>query len=699
MRVVGAVLAAALLREEAFLSRKPPSQLTGLLKQAKEQLTAREVSCKAELEKGDVQVEDARSIASQTSNLVTKAQSDLTKLQVELEVTDKQLYALKDGRPEAQAACAEDKALKKAQHEMVSSDADVTAAMVRGMDCAKGSLLVCGTRLRLSPALEALAAQLSPAAAKNQTALLQQAPPPVDAEAAPDPCVVAPAPRCANVADGIAQLHSLLRNSAGRIAAAREHTDEACRTGDAASVSKQQSLRSKRVNLVDRIQLGMSAYGVAQKTAERRNGEFLHLQNLVAEWRADCDRDLKDLQFKIEQLGRTRTKQEGLVSDCEVSGWQDGPCSAECGGGTRNVTRSVVMPPGEGGHSCPALARVEECNRLACPTDCAMSDWGPWAACSLTCGGGTQSRNRGVLRPAKGGMPCGATGATQLCNMQACDVDCVLSDWSVWGPCSQSCGGGAQTRTREPVEDAVGNGMCWAWDDPIRREYQPCPLTPCSPPAVVEPGAIVPVVDPTVGFESCPAKLDVVIVLDASGSVSPEQFQAEQRAAAAVLERMPNVNAGAVAFAGAARDLAPLGDAAKTARALSGAATAGLNPGGSDLAMGFGAARRMLLGRIGANERPAVVVLFTDRKDNAEDRRDTAARDLREAGVRVVAVLTGPSHSAAFAEVVTKPPYANLVTAASFAAIDPVAVARTLCPPAPKPPLPVPAAAVAPALR
>ena len=46
------------------------------------------------------------------------------------------------------------------------------------MDCAKGSLLVCGTRLRLSPALEALAAQLSPAAAKNQTALLQQAPVP-----------------------------------------------------------------------------------------------------------------------------------------------------------------------------------------------------------------------------------------------------------------------------------------------------------------------------------------------------------------------------------------------------------------------------------------------------------------------------------------------------------------------------------------
>lgn len=684
MRVVSFALAAALLRDEAFLSRSPPSQLTGLLKQAKEQLTLREVACKAELEKGQVQVDDARSIASRTSNVVTKAQSDLTKLQVQLDLTDKQLYALKDGRPLAQQACAEDAALKKSQHELVASDADVTAAMVRGMNCA--SLLACGSQLQLAEPLQELAAQLSPAAAQ-QLALLQQAPPvapPVEAEPAPSPCVVAPVARCANVADGVAQLHSQLRNSAGQLAASREHADDACRSGDAASVAKQQALRSKRINLVDRIQFAMKAFNVAETTAGRRNEELVHLDKLVGEWRADCKRDTQDLQFKIEQLGRTRVKKEGLVSDCEVSDWQEGPCSAVCGGGTKNVTRKVVSPPGEGGHSCPNLERVSECNRQACPTDCEMSDWAPWTACSLTCGGGTQTRGRRVLLPPKGGMPCSASDATQLCNMQACDVDCLLSDWSVWGPCSQKCGGGAQTRTRTPEAEAIGNGVCWAWDDPLRREYKPCLPTPCAPPPQAAPGAVAlsPVaVDPTVGFESCNATdLDVVVVLDASGSVSPEEYQAEQRAAAQVLERMPGVTAGAVAYAGVARNLAPLGSAAETVQLLS--APVALDPGGSDMAQGFGAARRLLLGRSGDRaQRRATVVLFTDQKDNAESRRDTAARDLREAGIRVVAVLTGPAHTAAFADVVTKPPYASLVTAASFAEIDAVAVARTLCPP------------------
>ena len=73
--------------------------------------------------------------------------------------------------------------------------------------------------------------------------------------------------------------------------------------------------------------------------------------------------------------------------------------------------------------------------------------------------------------------------------------------------------------------------------------------------------------------------------------------------------------------------------------------------------------------------------MFTDAADTAATRRDAAARDLREVGIRIVAVLTGKSHASALESVVTKPPYANLLTADSFAGIDTVAVARTLCPP------------------
>ena len=45
--------------------------------------------------------------------------------------------------------------------------------------------------------------------------------------------------------------------------------------------------------------------------------------------------------------------------------------------------------------------------------------WGDWGECSVTCGGGTQTRNRSCTNPpvAHGGRPCvGPTEMTQDCN-------------------------------------------------------------------------------------------------------------------------------------------------------------------------------------------------------------------------------------------------------------------------------------------
>lgn len=51
------------------------------------------------------------------------------------------------------------------------------------------------------------------------------------------------------------------------------------------------------------------------------------------------------------------------------------------------------------------------------------SSWSVWSACSVTCGGGTQTRNRTCTNPApaNGGTTCtGLTTQTQSCNMNAC---------------------------------------------------------------------------------------------------------------------------------------------------------------------------------------------------------------------------------------------------------------------------------------
>ncbi|MCL4339425.1 hypothetical protein M1271_07110 [Patescibacteria group bacterium] len=63
-----------------------------------------------------------------------------------------------------------------------------------------------------------------------------------------------------------------------------------------------------------------------------------------------------------------------------------------------------------------------------------------WTACSVSCGGGTQSCN--CYGQCGGWYSCG----TQACNTQPCCTG-VYGNCTAWGACSSSCGSGTQTRT------------------------------------------------------------------------------------------------------------------------------------------------------------------------------------------------------------------------------------------------------------
>ena len=54
--------------------------------------------------------------------------------------------------------------------------------------------------------------------------------------------------------------------------------------------------------------------------------------------------------------------------------------------------------------------------------DCTWNEWTSWSACSETCGNGTLSRTRDELQSAEnGGAPCnGSTDETQACNLGTC---------------------------------------------------------------------------------------------------------------------------------------------------------------------------------------------------------------------------------------------------------------------------------------
>jgi len=144
-----------------------------------------------------------------------------------------------------------------------------------------------------------------------------------------------------------------------------------------------------------------------------------------------------------------------------------GSCSLTCGGGTQSRTRTCTNPaPANGGADCVgSTSESQACNTQAClvPVDGGWSAWSVWGTCSLTCGGGTQTRTRTCTNPApaNGGADCvGSTSESQACNTQAClvPVDGGWSAWSAWSTCSATCGGGTQSRTRTCTNPAPANG-------------------------------------------------------------------------------------------------------------------------------------------------------------------------------------------------------------------------------------------------
>ncbi len=175
-----------------------------------------------------------------------------------------------------------------------------------------------------------------------------------------------------------------------------------------------------------------------------------------------------------------KCNEQACPVDCEVDNWTDwGKCSATCGGGTQERTRKVKTQAQNGGKACPVLTETQACNTQPCPVDCEVDKWTDWGICSKTCGSGTQNRSRNVkTQPKNGGKECPVLTETQACNTQACPVDCKVSDWSLWDPCTKDCGGGTQKRTKSIITQPQHGGQ--ACPPPAElTQTQACNTQPC----------------------------------------------------------------------------------------------------------------------------------------------------------------------------------------------------------------------------
>jgi len=172
--------------------------------------------------------------------------------------------------------------------------------------------------------------------------------------------------------------------------------------------------------------------------------------------------------------------------DCAFSDWHDWPmqCSVSCGGGMQTRVRDMYREQ-YGGAACEGMDEEgRSCNTQDCPGNCEWGHWSDWDdECSATCGGGMQARHRSILKYAQnGGRAClGSSQEARTCNAIPCSHDCEWSDWSEWdlhGACTKTCGGGVQVREREVVHEAThGGAPCFYPMD--ASEERTCMVQPC----------------------------------------------------------------------------------------------------------------------------------------------------------------------------------------------------------------------------
>jgi len=131
-----------------------------------------------------------------------------------------------------------------------------------------------------------------------------------------------------------------------------------------------------------------------------------------------------------------------------------------------------------------------------------------------------------------GGKPCGATSQAKACNAQACEKDCDLSPWTKWSSCSKDCDGGTQKRQKFIKKVALGAGKCagaWSLD---RLEYKACNMKRCE----LEAGAAA---------LTCNRTEDIVLLIDGSGSLGQQGWDAEIKAAKTFVKAFSGSSANA----------------------------------------------------------------------------------------------------------------------------------------------------------
>merc|ERR1719515_189625 len=448
-------------------------------------------------------------------------------------------------------------------------------------------------------------------------------------------CTVSGSPSCPMLRDALSQLTSEVRLARDQAAYELSVTEEDCKR---LAEEYERQTQQWEVQLEDnnaKLSEQTGVLNTAELDLAGKVEEANELLRQLKDFRADCAKKIKEGAETI--CGIKSIRQElyqmqsynPFIEDCEEGDWQIGECSEECGGGERTNTREIISPARAGGAECGVLLEKESCNMQPCPIDCVVGEWSEYGMCSAPCGGGIQTRVRQPLTDAEhGGEPCGDLSEALECNVFACDRPCELDpEWSEWTECSKECDSGITFHSKGVMVPAGPQGSCPEWWEPERMQEAYCNTMDC-------PQDLV-----------CTAQLDMLVLIDGSGSVNwyGPGFEQERSFTKKLFELMSfgaeGAKAGVILFSWEAELVSPMTtDQAALIDAVDGMVWPHWN---TDTAAALVMAKTELTnsGRAEVSKQSTIVFLLTDGNANSMWSTKRAATDLKEVATLYVVVI------------------------------------------------------------
>jgi uncharacterized protein YegL len=470
--------------------------------------------------------------------------------------------------------------------------------------------------------------------AMEENELLSTPPPPVLDPTDMGKCSVSGSASCPLIRDSLSQLVGEIQWALDVAKKERVTTESHCTEKLMYYKKENEHWQLELKNAITKLSDRTAAMNRAEEGMREKVQEANDVTTALTEKRQQCAEKIKEgaetlcgirtIRAELMQMGGEDPK----AQDCVVSDWEMSPCSAECGGGERTMTRVVVVPA-SGGAECPPLSVNEACNMQPCPIDCVQEEWSNWGACSKDCGGGVMVRSRHAITEEENfGLGCGASEDPRQCNTESCNRPCELDDWSDWTLCSKECDFGKRYRFRAVETEAGPEGTCPEPRSPERMQEAPCNSLQCPPDLV------------------CMDEMDLVVLMDGSGSVEWTEggWEAQKTFVDTLLKRVQfgekKAKVGVMLFSydiDTVTDMTFDKDAAMAA--VAGVAWPGWNTNTAgalsraDLALQNG-------GRSHVSKEKTIVFLITDGNPNDMEKANAAAETIKEKA-RLVVVPVG----------------------------------------------------------